>query len=174
MPAKLNQLLARVEAVETKQEYTDATLARVKRTVDKITKVGEYVVEGSTALEELYLKHVEGGDGGFAELKKQVKAALMKEMAEHMGLKWPLVEERQRVGMEWEGRDEYKKEWASALEVFGLGFYQGNLQNINVQRKREGQDFQRLPKVFTLCMAFSLDTLESHRAIVQTLSTALR
>ena len=89
----LSRLQNDVEMLASTMYATVADMAAYKRKTDEHQKYAVWVVEGSESIEGLYHEHVEGGKGkggGWPAVKDELVWALLGEMAEHLGLKWPL------------------------------------------------------------------------------------
>ena len=89
----LARLQADVEMLASIVSSNTADLEFFKRKAEQHFKYSTWVVEGTESIELLYHNMVEeAGDKGLGwpALKDQLVWALVGEMAEHMGLKWPL------------------------------------------------------------------------------------
>ena len=89
----LSRLQNEVDMLAHNLTAAAADIIAVRRRTDEHFKYATWVIEGTESIEGLYHEHVEGGKGkggGWPAVKDGLVWGLLEEMAEHLGLSWPL------------------------------------------------------------------------------------
>ena len=90
-PGAMERRLAAVErGLEQVKHQADQTEAKV----DRIQQIHEWVVQGTEEVEKLWQKYVETGEQReYWKVKEELPAVLIKELADHLGVKLPVEDE---------------------------------------------------------------------------------
>ena len=167
----------RFAALEERVTAVEAAGRRSQSVQDRWQQSLEWVVEGSTGLERLYMEKVEAEDGGgWRAMKNGLGEALTQDMASHLGVPWPLsvnapnTKEEVGEGCTEEGLKVYRALHATKAAMAEYGA----IGNISTQRKRGDDGFVRIPGSFVVVMAPSLAAWDVKAAVCPTLERAMR
>eukprot|EP00973_Karenia_brevis_P092774 12414071-Karenia_brevis.AAC.1 len=154
---KITQLTSRIDNVEgqgeslwEELETVKRDVGRTKRKADKMSQPLFWVIEGSQALEDLYVKCVERQEGGWKQVKQDLPSKLCEEVATHLQLGWPIKkgeERKEEDGDEWA---QERKEAADALETWVENLDARIIRNVQTQTRKAGAGRERIAKVFTI------------------------
>ena len=165
MPGAENR--RRIEDLESNVANIERMAKKAKVRADELFQPCTYVVEGCERLDAAFKRLVSEAEvSDWRALKQAAPAALLEDLAVHLGVGWPLAEAAPNAPA---------NATATALKMLAATLIPDIVVNIFIQeKKRDDGSRERIVGTFRLVLRFGIRALQVHQLVTEQLEGALR